>query len=169
MRAHVPIPRFISRFISIIVTAIVLWKFCSRTTTDRSTKAIQLGYGSRSLFFFSPISSRGKNSKRWREKKKRYVNKKTSSIWKLYIQIGLLEWRLKRKRRENVSSLYSRTILRELASVIIFSHFDASTSKRQKSSRAKPTCCSWVKIQATNERAAQRTRKVSRAYEWFDV
>lgn len=110
-----------------------------------------------------------KNSKRWREKKKRYVNKKTSSIWKLYIQIGLLEWRLKRKRRENVSSLYSRTILRELASVIIFSHFDASTSKRQKSSRAKPTCCSWVKIQATNERAAQRTRKVSRAYEWFDV
>lgn len=110
-----------------------------------------------------------KNSKRWREKKKWYVNKKTSSIWKLYIQIGLLEWRLKRERRENVSSLYSRTILRELASVIIFSHFDASTSKRQKSSRAKPTCCSWVKIQATNERAAQRTRKVSRAYEWFDV
>lgn len=110
-----------------------------------------------------------KNSKRWREKKKRYVNKKTSSIWKLYIQISLLEWRLKRERRENVSSLYSRTILRELASVIIFSHFDASTSKRQKSSRAKPTCCSWVKIQATNERAAQRTRKVSRAYEWFDV
>lgn len=110
-----------------------------------------------------------KNSKRWREKKKWYVNKKTSSIWKLYIQISLLEWRLKRERRENVSSLYSRTILRELASVIIFSHFDASTSKRQKSSRAKPTCCSWVKIQATNERAAQRTRKVSRAYEWFDV
>lgn len=63
-------------------------------------------------------------------------------VFESCIQISLLELRLKRERRENVSSLYtffgSRTILRELASVIIFSHFDASTSKRQKSSGLSP-------------------------------